>query len=512
MNVRLKKNKSGSTSVVIIEKVKGKNKIVKTIGSSTDQVAIEKMARKARREIQVLTYQNEFNFDQKREEELVELFYSGVKSIRLIGPELLLGKIFDEIGFNKIKKEIFRHLVITRLINPTSKLKTIDYLYRYKGIYYHIDQIYRYLDKHHEEYVQQIQEIAYQHGEKVIKSRATVLFYDVTTLYFEAEEEDDLRKTGFSKDGKHSNPQILLGLLVNGMGFPVGYEIFEGNKFEGKTMLPVVEAFKQKYKLEKIVVVADAGLMNNNNIEELKSKGYSFILGARIKSETAEVKKQILELNLEDGKSCIIRKKGKLRLVVSFSFQRQKKDEYNRKRGLERLRKQIKSGKLTKRQLTKRGYNKYLKLEGETKITIDEDKLNCDSKWDGLKGYLTNTNLSSGKIISQYRELWQIEKAFRISKTDLRIRPIYHHLKRRIESHISIAFAACVIYKELDRQLAIKKVKMSVEKAIDIAKTIYSLTIETPYSENEHSRLVITSEDQQLLLSSFDLRFGRPNA
>lgn len=512
MNVRLKKNKSGSTSVVIIEKIKGRNKVVKTMGCSSEAAVIEKMARKARREIQWLTYRSEFNFDQKREEELVELFYSGVKSIRLMGPELLLGKIFDEIGFNQITREIFRHLVITRLINPASKLKTIDYLYKYKGIHYHIDQIYRYLDKHHKEYVEKIKEIGYKHSGRVMKGRTTVLFYDVTTLYFEAEEEDDLRKTGFSKDGKHSNPQILLGLLVNGMGFPVGYDIFEGNKFEGKTMMPVIDAFRQKYKLEEIVVVADAGLMSNNNIKELKSKGYSFIIGARIKNETAEIKTKILELNLEDGENRVIRKKEKLRLIVSYSTQRQKKDEFNRKRGLERLRKLVKSGNLTKSQLTKRGYNKYLKLEGETKITIDENKLINDAKWDGLKGYLTNTNLSSDKIISQYRQLWQIEKAFRISKTDLRIRPIYHHLKRRIESHISIAFAACVIYKELERQLALRKFKPSAEKVIDILKTIYSLTIETPYSENEYSRLVITNEEQQDLLSSFDLHFGRPNA
>ena len=144
-------------------------------------------------------------------------------------------------------------------------------------------------------------------------------------------------------------------------------------------------------------------------------------------------------------------------------------------------------------------------MEGEITITIDYDKFNADERWDGLKGYITNTALNKEDVIAVYKQLWHIEKAFRISKTDLRIRPIYHHLKRRIESHICIAFASCKIYKELERQLKEKQSNLSSEKAIDILKTIYRLTITTPYSNTKYSKLLIKTEEQSQLLELFKL-------
>lgn len=219
-----------------------------------------------------------------------------------------MGKIFDQIGLNRLQDELFRHLVITRLVYPASKLKTVDYLYKYKRIRIDIDKVYRYLDKLQQQQMKLVQEIGYSHSLKVLQGEASIVFYDVTTLYFEAEEEDELRKMGFSKDGKHQQPQIVLGLLVNVTGFPLGYEIFEGNKFEGHTMLSVVEAFKKKYKIEQLVVVADAGLMSNQNIKELIEKKYEFIVGARIKNESESLKTQLLSLRLNDGRSAILQK------------------------------------------------------------------------------------------------------------------------------------------------------------------------------------------------------------
>ncbi len=225
---------------------------------------------------------------------------------------------------------------------------------------------------------------------------------------------------GFSKDGKHQQPQIVLGLLVNAAGFPLGYEIFEGNKFEGHTMLSVLDAFRKKYNIEQLVVVADAGLMSKENISELIEKKYGFIIGARIKNESKALKTKILSLRLSDSQSAILQKQDGQTMIISYSAQRAKKDKYNRKRGLKKLEKSVSTGKLTKKQISNRGYNKYLKLDGEATVTIDYDKFNDDAKWDGLKGYLTNTNLSKDEVIAQYKQLWQIEKTFRISKTDLR--------------------------------------------------------------------------------------------
>ncbi len=506
MHLQKKKNKSGSTSVQIRQRVVAGSKLVKTIGCSSDALVIEQLIIKGKQEITRLIGQHPINFDALKEKELVDVFFNRIEGVSLIGPELVLGKLFDEIGFNAITEDLFRHLVITRLVYPVSKLKTTDYLFKYKGVIVTVDAIYRYLDKLQKEQIEQIQKISLAHTLKILDNALSVVFYDVTTLYFEAADEDDLRKTGFSKDGKHQQPQIVLGLLVSAGGYPLDYNIFEGSKYEGDTMLPVLEYFEKKYTHSKLIVVADAGLLSNKNIQQLIEKQYEFILGARIKNETEAIKKLILELVLTDGGSHLIEKENKHRLIISYSTSRGKNDAHNRKRGIAKLEKALNNGKLNKKHINNKGYNKYLKLEGEVSISIDYEKYEDDAKWDGLKGYLTNTNLAKEEVINQYKQLWNIEKTFRISKSDLRIRPIYHHLKRRIESHICISFVACKIYKELERQLKIKNCSISAEKVIDILKTIYQLTITTPYSNSKHTRLLVKNQEQELIINLFELK------
>jgi len=212
-----------------------------------------------------------------------------------------------------------------------------------------------------------------------------------------------------------------------------------------------------------------------------------------------------LALGLKNGESAVIQKTEQSKIIISNSHVRAKKDAANRKKGLEKLEKSIEQGKLTKKNINNRGYNKYLKLEGQMQVTIDKQKYEADAKWDGLKGYMTNTQLSKDLVIENYMQLWQIEKAFRISKTDLRIRPIYHRLRHRIEAHICICFCAYKLYKELERQLQLKKAGISPEKAIDIVKTIYQITIQTPLSNTEYKRLFIDKDEQTHLLRLFDL-------
>lgn len=505
MFVRKKHNKSGVISIQILEKVAGKSTLVKTVGSSSNLEEVEELFKQGKQLIPELKGQTSFYFDKANEAHLVDLFFNGIRELNLVGPELLLGKLFDNIGFNAIKDDLFRHLVITRLIYPVSKLKTTDYLLKYKGVTVDVDRIYRYLDKLNNTQKELIQKISYDHTLKVLNNEISIVFYDVTTLYFEAEEEDDLRKTGFSKDGKHSQPQIVLGLLVSKGGYPLAYEIFDGKKFEGHTMLTIVDSFKKKYDISNMVVVADAGLMSNSNITELQEKNYEYIIGARIKNESKLIGQQILSSQLQNGESIAIIKDENSRIIISYSESRAKKDAANRKKGLEKLEKNIKSGNLTKQHINNRGYNKYLKMKGNAKISIDKKKYTEDGKWDGLKGYVTNTKLSKDEIIESYNHLWQIEKAFRISKSDLKIRPIFHRLKGRIEAHICIAFCAYKIYKELERQLKIKKADISTEKAIDIAKTIFKITIQTNLSNKLHSRLYIDKEEQRKLINLFNL-------
>lgn len=280
---------------------------------------------------------------------------------------------------------------------------------------------------------------------------------DVTNVYFEGFEEDELCKPGFNKDGKHGPPQIVIGLLVNTDGYPLDYEIFEGNKFEVHTMIPTIKSFIKKYDLKTLIVIADAGLMSNKNINELNTNDIKFIIGARIKNETDVVQTKILQLKLSEGVISEIQKDTVQRLVVGYSDARAKNDLFNRTKGFNKLKEKVKAGKLTKDNINNKGYNKYLKLNGEVKIEIDEVKFNEDKKWDGLKDYLTNTKLSKAEIVAYHTQLWQVEKAFRISKSDLLIRPIYHFKKERIKALICIIFASYKLYKELERQLKIKK-------------------------------------------------------
>jgi len=501
MYVRRLKSKSGKTYIQIINKNKGKYKVVKNIGSAYTEKAIQTLIDKAEQWVDSQLGIMELDFD--NQEKAINTFFDSITQMRLAGIELLLGKIFDDIGFDILEDEIFKQLTIYRIAFPKSKLKTVEFLRRYAQIDWNEDRIYRYLDRLQSKQKELIQQISFKHTKKILGGVISVVFYDVTTLYFQIDDEDELRKRGFSKEGKHQNPQIVLGLLVSIDGYPLVFDIFEGNKFEGHTMLPVLEAFKQKYDLDKLVIIADSGLLSSQNIQELQNKSYEFILGARIKNESNSVKEKIVSLKLKNGESKIIEKTDGLKLIISYSDKRAKKDKYNRERGLKRLEKQLKSGKLTKSNINNRGYNKYLKMDGEIKITIDREKFNQDVKWDGLKGYITNTNLSKDQIIENYGHLWKIEKAFRISKHDLKIRPIYHRLQRRIEAHITINFVAYKVYKELERQLKEKNATISPEKAIEIAENIYEITLQTQ-NYKSIKKVIILTEEQKYLSSLFD--------
>lgn len=503
MYIRKKKNKSGVVSVQIIDKSSGIYKVHKTIGSSSDSLEVAHLVKEAQAYISTYAGQSAFDFHLGDERAYYQSVYNSIQQVQLLGPEIILGKIYDQIGFNLIDDDLFRHLVISRLIYPVSKLKTIDYLQKYKGITLHVNEIYRYMDKLHTEQMEQVKQINFKHTLHLLGNKLSIVFYDVTTLYFEAADEDDLRKAGFSKDGKHSNPQIVLGLLVAEGGYPLDYEIFEGNKFEGHTMLPVIEAFKIKYQMEQLIVVADAGLMSTKNIKDLDAHQYNYILGARIKNEPEDIKGKILSLNLDENQFAEIHKDDQQRIIVHYSRSRASNDSKNRNKGMERLKKLLATGKLTKKHINNKGYNKYLKLKGDITVVIDEEKFIDDTKWDGLKGYLTNTKLQAQQVMDYYRQLWQVERTFRITKTDLKIRPIYHYKRRRIEAHICIAFAACKLYKELERQLKNKKSTLSAEKALDIMKTIFGLILKMPQSQQEKIMLLDKTEEQKDLINLF---------
>jgi len=503
MYIRAKKNKSGSVSIQIIQKNKGKYKVIESIGVAYNVKDKEYLENKARHRINDLEIQTSIPLLSKKDNIILD-FLSQEQSpvVRKIGPELVLGKIFNKIGLNEINEELFKYVTLARLTYPVSKLKTTEYLLQHQNIEIDVDKIYRFLDRFHKKYKTKVEDIVYKHSKKVL-GKINIVFYDMTTLYFEAENEDDLRKIEFSKDGKFQCPQIMLGLLVGEEGYPISYNIYEGNTFEGHTIIPIIRQTQKRYNLPNPTVIADSGLLSKKNLESLSELQYEFILGARIKNETELLKKEILEKseNLEDKENFIITKPKGLRLVISYSNKRAKKDKYNREKGLTRLKQRIKSGKMTKEQINNRGYNKFLILNNEVTVSLDESKVLKDEKWDGLKGYITNhAKLTAEEVIANYNHLWKIEKAFRISKSDLRIRPVFHRKRDRIEAHICIAFCAYAIYKELERQLKINKTGVSPAKAIELTKTIFEISFYLPDSGEKKKIFNHLSDLQKTLL------------
>lgn len=331
------------------------------------------------------------------------------------------------------------------------------------------------------------------------------MFYDVTTLYFETAKTDVLREPGFSKDGKTAESQVVLGLLVSEGGYPLSYSLFNGSQYEGFTMIPVIDDFKQRFSLgDDFIVVADSGLMSARNVDMLQKAGYRYVIGARIKSENSFVRNWILSLKKTD-KACyeIMRDNGE-RLIVSYSEARAKKDSYNRERGVERLRKAYKSGHLTKSQVNKRGYNKFLEISKDVEVTISDERIAEDAKWDGLKGYITNTDLDAEKVIEEYHGLWVVERAFRISKGSLDIRPMFHFTERRIEAHVCICFIAYKIYKELERIIRKKGVKMSVGHVLDAAKTITTIRVRLPENGNLYTKTLFLTDKHRAIKPLFE--------
>lgn len=187
---------------------------------------------------------------------------------------MMFAKIFNHIGFDKIPDQIFKDLVISRITHPGSKLQLSEYLRENNRREISADNIYYFLDKLNSKYKHQVEDISFAYTRKLLNGKIGVVFYDMTTIYFESSQPDELRQTGFSKDGKHQHPQIFLGILVGRNGYPIGYDIFEGSIYEGHTLIPVLEKFEKRFKFEKPIVVADSGLLSSENISTLTKNGY----------------------------------------------------------------------------------------------------------------------------------------------------------------------------------------------------------------------------------------------
>jgi len=328
MFIRELKNRSGSVSVQVISKSHGRYQVLKTVGFGRARHEIARLRTLARQEIERLESQP--SLFPCESDELVEQAFSSLynSNIRTVGPELVFGRIYDHTGFGCIKENLFRHLVISRLAFPLSKLKTAEYLYRYQGEAINVDRIYRFLDKLDGTLKPTVEQIAFIHTRRTLGDDISVVFYDMTTLYFEASDEDDLRKSCFSKDGEHGNPQIFIGLLASSGGYATGYDIFEGNTCEGHTLIPFPEKASNKFDLGKPVVVADSGLLSKPDIKVLEKNGYEYIIGARLKNQTAIIQEEIIRQAYTESACYTLKKSETTRLIVQYAGKRAKKDAY----------------------------------------------------------------------------------------------------------------------------------------------------------------------------------------
>jgi transposase len=388
------------------------------------------------------------------------------------------GALFDEFGYqwifhNPVRQKtlvnIFRDIVMARIANPVSKRASVDMLEEDFGISLDLHRVYRMMDRLDEEAIETLNKITYQKTLDLFGGALNVIFIDTTTVYFESFEADDLRSMGFSKDLKFNQPQVLLSLLVTKEGLPVAYQIFPGDTYEGHTLIPSLKELRQKYKIDKVIMVADSGLFNDKNVSALEDEGFEYIVGARLKNMSKAIKAQIL--NKQNYKEIhkgyliaeIMLDKGR-KLVVSYKDSRARKDAHERLNAMRRLEKKLAKHKNPKNYLSNYGYKKYLKVTGETQIEFDREKIAEDQKWDGLHGVMTNARLSNDETLSQYKQLWHVEDAFRINKHDLKVRPVFHWTPDRVRAHFAICFCAYALVKHLAYRVKLQYKSLSVER------------------------------------------------
>lgn len=420
------------------KKDQGRFKLIEHIGCAQDSGEIEAIKLKARQRLWQLKFKDQLSLFPQRKSLKAQLV-----EWKITGFHQIFGRVYDRIGF---ADNLLRDLVVARIVYPKSKLATSRYLKQSLGISLGKNQIYRFLDTLEKD------ELTRTALEFVVVRRGrdlNLIFYDVTTLYFESDKEDQFRQKGYSKDHRSDMPQILVGLCVDQDGYPFDLEYFEGKTFEGHTLPKMITSLKSKYTFDHLTVVADAGMLSKDNLEYLDEQQLGYIVGARLKNLPQDLKSQIVSCNYQ-SQAVYENTYQNRQLIVNYSRDRAKKDRFNRDRLIQRLEK-----KLQKQQTVIRK-SKYLKTSGKNRVVgIDQSKIQEDAAYDGLKGYLTNTRkyLSAQQVIDHYHSLWQVEKAFRMSKHDLRERPIYHSKPARIQAHLLLCFVSLLVIKETENIL-----------------------------------------------------------
>jgi transposase len=442
------------------------------------------------------------------------------------GVHQVFGKIFDKIGFNEVLKnpsskkssaKLLKNVVIGRIAEPASKRSTAKLLSEEYGVNTQLTAIYRMMDFIDDQAIEKIQQKTFTYTKQLKGEELDVVFYDCTSLYFESFNQEGLMQNGYSKDGKFNQAQIILSILVTKQGLPVGYQIYSGNTFEGNTLEDAVLLLKEKYKIGEVIFVADSGLISSKNIDELHNNNVSFIMGARIKNQTKEITAQILDKSsyisidnkhYEQGlKYKQIPVNENFTMTLTYSPKRAEKDKYDRETAVEKLKQKLKKSKNPKGLLSNFGYKKFISVDGDAELELDENKLKEAEKWDGLKGIVSNTkNLSALEQITHYSGLWQVEETFRISKHDVKMRPIYHWTDKRIKAHIAICFMALSCMRFAEYEVAARYKKISPAEIRHLLKQVQISILKDNSTNKLYALPSKIQEDAFKILQLYDIK------
>ena len=459
MKIRVVTTSSLGKAVQIVQYQNSQRKIIKHIGSAHSEEALNDLIIIAEEWIKDYTGQQSIFADEQPNNHILlnHCEFLGVKYHFFYNQ---INAIINDMKLHELHT-LLTDLAIIRIFEPASKLRSLALMENYFSLQ-HSRKAYYKIAPLCLELKERVEKLVINFAKAQYDFNFDMVFYDVTTLYFETFEEDDLRKNGFSKDSKSQQPQILIGLLVSKLGFPIAYEIFEGNTFEGNTIIPIIKKFITSNRIKDFTVVADAAMISTHNVNQLVENNINYIVGARLGNIPNELLNTIDTTLAREDKNSIRINTDNGFLICSYSAVRYRKDLYE-------MNKQIEKAKLV---IEKPSKNKKVKFTStsEQKVELNEKLIEKTKKLLGVKGYYTNIEesiLDNATIIARYHELYKIEQAFRIAKSDLQTRPIFHFKQDPIKLHILICFIALVISKHIELKAGI-----SIRKFIDESKKV----------------------------------------
>lgn len=498
--VRITKTTSSSRAIQVVRYQGKRTIILKHIGSGRSDSEIALLKREAQDWIQKVSGQQslfggrfEGSGEVGKDTRILQLGKCQFLGVRYSFLNEKVKAILALLGFdeNELGK-LLLDLVQIRIVEPASKLRSRYLLEQFFGIRYTASDIYRGMTRFFL-LKDRVEAILVKFAKTELNFNFHLVFYDVTTLYFESFTEDSFRRCGFSKDNKGSQPQILIGLMVNRDGFPISFEVFEGNKFEGHTLLPAILELKAKYRIVSLTVVADAAMISRDNITKLTDHQLNYIVGARLGNLSRNLIEEISRrLSRIDGKAIRLSTPHGY-LICDFSLKRFHKDSRDLEKQLQKAEAILNDPSLAK----KTKYLKYLTSAGKAKpkLKLNRKLIEKTRLLLGIKGYYTDLNQPKKRIIERYHDLWKIEKSFRIAKSDLRIRPVYHFKQETIKSHILICFMALSVLKYLE----IKTGKPS-SRIIELMMSVTDARLLNMVSDEEVTlRIEITDEVKKML-------------